>query len=444
MKFGLFQARARRAGRRAAYALAALLLAPLGCAPPRPPPLALHLALQSRRIAVVPAVHPVVDAVELFAEGRAAGAFQGAGRGAAEGLFALRGGSCQGEVCGAFLVLALATAVVGGAALGAVAGAVAATPEAEARRIEAVVHRCVEELPAHLDLSRRVIEAAGRQGAASLALVPAADPAAAAPDAARLRAQGFETALEIGVRRIAFVGGEGADPELALELVASARLVDTRTGTVEYARDFERVGAPRRFSAWSAGSAEALRHALFDGLQDLADDVVDVLFVQADLGIASGTWAFPGTRRSGSCWLTPTEPPNEYPFLARELTWIAVGSQPTLAWEPFPDEGQRAALRKATGHAPRDVRYALRIWSVRDDERGELVYERRDLSDATHRLERPLLPRRRYFWSIRACFGIDAGTACTPWASSLVPSRGGRTCESPEIPPWNYFRFRTR
>jgi hypothetical protein len=443
MKFGLFHARARRDERRAACALAALLLAPVGCASPRPPPLALHLALQSRRIAVVPAVHPVVDAVELFAEGRAAGAFQGAGRGAAQGLLALRGGSCQGEVCGAFLVLALATAVVGGAAVGAVAGAVAATPEAEARRIEAVVHRCVEELPAHLDLSRRVIEAADRQGAASLALAPAADPTTAA-DTAWLRAQGFETALEIGVRRIAFVGGEGEDPELALELVASARLVDTRTGTVDYARDFERVGVPRRFSAWSAGSAEALRRALFEGLQDLADEVADVLFVQADLGIASGTWTFPGTRRYGSCWLTPTEPPNEYPFLAHELSWIAVGSRPTLAWEPFPDEGQRAALRKATGREPRDVRYALRVWSVRGDERGELVYERRDLRAATHRLEQPLLPRRRYFWSIRACFGIDAGTACTPWASSLVPSRGGRTCESPDIPPWNYFRFRTR
>ena len=69
-------------------------------------------------------------------------------------------------------------------------------------------------------------------------LIQGADAAAGPLDAAALRAQGVGSALEIGVQRIEFVGGEGTDPELALELHASARLVDTSTGAVDYERDF--------------------------------------------------------------------------------------------------------------------------------------------------------------------------------------------------------------
>ena len=115
-----------------------------------------------------------------------------------------------------------------------------------------------------------------------------------------------------------------------------------------------------------------------------------------------------------------------------------------LRWEPFPNERQRSKLeRKSGGRKLGETRYDLRIWEVREEERGELVYERRGLLEPEHDLEQPLTPAQRFFWSARACFALGEGTACTPWASSLVPARGGRSCESSEIPDSNYFRFVT-
>jgi hypothetical protein len=428
-----------------AGALALLLATSTSCASPRMPSLPLHLALHERRIAVVPAAAPVGGSVELFASGRLEGALEGAGAGSLAGLGTLSGSHCSGEICGAALLLSLAVAVVAGTTLGAVTGALRATPQQEAERIEHTVNRCVQELPAHLDLSRRVVETAQREGDVTLALLPATVAFATAADRAALRAQGFDYVLEIGVRRIEFGGGVGTDPELALALDASARLVETSTGEVAYEREFRRVGVPRRYSAWAAAGAEPMRHALAEALRELADDVANALFAQVDLGIASGTWALPGTHRYGTCWLTPEHPPNEYPFMGRELRWVEVAPvRLTLRWEPFPDERQRAKLERQSERTLGAVRYDLRIWAVRREERGELVYERRDLAAPMHRLEQPLASARRYFWSVRACFALGEATACTPWASSLVPSRGGRTCESPGIPAWNYFRFVTR
>jgi hypothetical protein len=435
-----------RGSRWLAGALVGAMLLPAGCAQPRPPPLELHLALQQQSVAVVPAAFPVVDRVELFAKSRPAGALFGAGRGAVEGLGMLAGSSCEGEVCGAALVLALAVAVVAGGTVGAVTGALQATPHEEAERIEATVERSVDEFPAHLDLARRVVEAAAER-APGVRLEPA--PAAAEGDAARgyapLRARGFGRVLEVGVRRIEFGGGRGSDPELALEIEASARLFEAETGAVAYAREFQHTGAARRFSAWTRGGGAEMRRALAQGLAALADDIANAIFVQTDLGISSGSWAFPGTHRYGTCWLTPRSPPNDYGFLSQALEYPVVASlQPTFEWDPFPDARQRAQLRRKIGREIGAVRYELRIWNVRGDERADLVYERRDLPHAAHRLEQPLSPRRRYFWSIRACFTADGAGACTPWASSLLPSRGGRTCESPDIPAWNHFRFATR
>lgn len=433
------------ASRWMAGAVASAMLVPAGCAQAPPPSLDLHLALQRRGIAVAAASFPVVDAVELFAKSRAAGALAGAGQGVVAGLAMLGSGSCHGEVCGAVLLLGLAVAVVVGGTVGAVSGALQATTREEAERIEEMLEQSVHELPAHLDLERRVVEAASAQ-AHGVRLERIPEPGGTDGDAgfAPLRARGFGHVLEVGVRRIEFGGGRGQDPELALEIEAWARLVEAGTGAVAYERVFRRTGVPQRFSAWARDGGREMREALSQGLEVLAGDIVSLLLVQADLGLCSGSWAFPGTRRYGACWLTPRFPPNEYRSSSQELAYPAVASlQPTFEWDPFPDERQRARLRRGGGSGIRDVRYELRLWDVRREDRGDLVYERRGLTAPTHRLEQALRPGRRYFWSVRACFVVEEGIACTPWASSLVPARGGRTCESSGIPPWNHFRFAT-
>jgi hypothetical protein len=428
-----------------AAASTSAILAIGACTPSALPPLELHRALRRERVAVVPSAFPAIDAADLYAKSRAAGALTGAGSGIFEGLGAIGGWSCQGEICGAALLVTLAVVVVAGGTVGAIAGAARATPREESEQIEAVVGQSVHEFPAHLDLASRVVQAVHERVLGVRAdLVSRSDRMDPVSDPGRLREQGFGYVLEVGVVRVEFAGGEGRDPELALEIAASARLVGADTGSSVYEREFRQAGPPRRFSDWTRGEGEQMREALSRGLDALAREIADGIFVQADLDISSGTWAFPGSRRYGSCWLTPVNPRNDYGALSRELEYTVVSSlRPSLSWDPFSIEPAPARLKSGSGGGVRDVRYDLRIWQVRAEERGSLVYERLGLPTASHRLEQPLLPQQRYFWSIRACFTIDGANPCTPWASSLVPSLGGRTCESPGIPPWNYFRFAT-
>ena len=183
--------------------------------------------------------------VELFARSRVEGALKGAGAGALSGVGMLGQGSCSGEICGAVLVAALAVAVVAGSAIGVVTGAIEATPKQKADEIDRVFKRTVEEFPAHLDLSRRVLEAAQHEAGVALELgLPAAPAAEGRRDVRALRALGFDSALEVGVRRIAFTGGRGTDPQLALEIEASAGSSRRPRGKSSTSASF--IGSERR------------------------------------------------------------------------------------------------------------------------------------------------------------------------------------------------------
>jgi hypothetical protein len=113
---------------------------------------------------------------------------------------------------------------------------------------------------------------------------------------------------------------------------------------------------------------------------------------------------------------------------------------PVFKWEPFvppPGATSNTAL-------PTNITYDLRIWEVRGDSPGDLVFETKALPAPQHKLERPLKPATRYFWSVRARFEIGGETRLTDWSRSLHPYRLLERADRPgEIPPANYFRFVT-
>ena len=113
----------------------------------------------------------------------------------------------------------------------------------------------------------------------------------------------------------------------------------------------------------------------------------------------------------------------EYPTASLDLTdtakvaFIKVDSlQPTLRWEPFPDADTRKADRDGRLNRVRDVRYDLRILGAENDHPTEVVYARSELPEPSHKLETPLLPAAKYFWTVRARFTLDGVTRVTPWA----------------------------
>ncbi|NJC88281.1 MAG: hypothetical protein FIB02_07075 [Desulfuromonas sp.] len=304
-----------------------------------------------------------------------------------------------------------------------------------------------QQLARHLDMTRKVLTRADEIEGLTVTLVDEAN-LTRMEDADRwqtLQVRGFAKALEIGVTEIEFIGGSGSDPELALHMVARARLVDLATGEEKYRQSFNYGESPRRYSQWAANQGELMKSAVERGLAALGADIVTKLFEQVALPFPSGIEAAPWSDEYGCCWLCPLSPPHDLAYSWRsgfiEGKYLPVSSrQPELAWERFPRADQEAGLREVCEQEIPEVRYDLRIWEVYNHKPGTLAYERKGLIEPRHRLETPLKSGYRYFWSFRACFAAERGGLCTPWAFSSVPSPPF-TCELSSIPVRNYYRF---
>lgn len=140
------------------------------------------------------------------------------------------------------------------------------------------------------------------------------------------------------------------------------------------------------------------------------------------------------------------------------LNWPMVDSlQPTFRWGPFPGEHQDYEWSQVIPFVAvnpgsvSDVRYGLKIWTVRGRVPVELAYERDGLTEPFHKLERPLKPGTEYYWTVRAQFSLDGKPRVSEWSLSQMPCTPdyGLECargverRTGRIPPLNYYRFMT-
>jgi hypothetical protein len=112
--------------------------------------------------------------------------------------------------------------------------------------------------------------------------------------------------------------------------------------------------------------------------------------------------------------------------------------QPTLRWEPFPNMEDRENDRNGRLTVIRDVTYDLKILGTERDYPTKVLYARSDLREPSHRVEMPLLPEAKYFWTVRARFTLDGVTRVTPWSQIL----GGYSSEV-VVPSRYYFGLKT-
>jgi hypothetical protein len=105
--------------------------------------------------------------------------------------------------------------------------------------------------------------------------------------------------------------------------------------------------------------------------------------------------------------------------------------QPTFQWQPFPRPKDHLAGKV------QNVTYELRIWTMTPGESGKLRYARNGLKSPFHKVEEPLEPSSKYFWSVRARFMIDGHVRVIEWGLAGIPLR------NEAVPNQSCFRFKT-
>ena len=122
-------------------------------------------------------------------------------------------------------------------------------------------------------------------------------------------------------------------------------------------------------------------------------------------GIAGGVNSAPTSERDGIVYNT-----------WKGIRFVQVDSlQPVLRWKSFPTAKDIKADK--TGQLSRitEVTYELRVSRAQDSFEGGVVYTRTGLQEPSHKVERPLIPLTRYFWSVRVRFMLDDNYRETGW-----------------------------
>ncbi len=136
--------------------------------------------------------------------------------------------------------------------------------------------------------------------------------------------------------------------------------------------------------------------------------------------------------------LHPENPPAEKGTFALWTDYVEVDSlQPELRWQTFPRQEDIAADKTGELKLIQELTYELRVWKTISGSSGELVYARRGLTQAHHKLEEPLEPATKYLWSVRAKFVLDGNARVTEWGMAGYVLRGE------VVPNPSCYRFKT-
>ncbi|HET9734097.1 MAG TPA: hypothetical protein VFP62_02390 [Burkholderiales bacterium] len=399
-------------------ALLALAAALAGCAmQPQVPPGPGAAALG--KVAVVAGGGTPEIGFAGFAHGRAEGAAIGAGSTFLACAASMGPGACAGPYCGAVVVLWLGICGVA-SAVGAAVGAGSAMDARTAAATEARMRAALDANAIQESLRLQIEAAARAQGA---------QPAARAE---------ADTLLEAALVK-AGTEGAGINAPVGLVMEARVRLLRAADGAELYSARIVHLGPRLKLEDWAGGGGDRLLRALDAGYEALGAHIADGVYLLYPFPSQEAGWA--GTL-SASFGLAPIDPPTRGTDTGAALTerfeWAGVRSlQPTLGWQAFPREADLAAA-PAEMRRVQNVTYDLVIARERNRAPAETVYRRSGLPRPEHRLQAPLEPDARYFWTVRARFELDGRPRVTGWGSTHYQARDSMTAPS----SFSY-RFRT-
>jgi len=372
------------------------------------------------RIAVVAGTDVPEIGFEGFAHDKVEGAAQGAGQTFLICLSTMGPSGCGGPYCGAFAVLWLGVCGAAGA-IGGVTGAAVAPSGESVRGADARMRAALDANVIQESLRHQIELAARAQG-----IEPATTGEA-------------DTLLEATLVQIGTAGG-GINAPVELQMAVRVRLLRAADREERYAARIRYLGERYTIAEWSANDAARLLGGLTAGYAALAAQIADgafLLYPFPDQQFGSGGFL------SSAFGLAPVDPQTRGtltgdPLFGDRFEWTQVSSlQPTLRWEPFPRPADITAAPSEMARVS-NVTYDLVIAREHNYAAGDVVYRRRGLAAPTHRLETPLVPNARYFWTVRARFALDGAARVTGWSSTNYVARDGVTA------PSRYsYRFRT-
>jgi len=265
--------------------------------------------------------------------------------------------------------------------------------------------------------------------------------------------QGIDTVIEQKISRFTLFGGSGKNPYLRLLVEVWISLLETSDGSVRYKKVFTYESENRRLNIWLENDASLLLSEARFAIDSLAERIVDELFFVSDDHFL--VWGF----ESNNCWLRPIYPGSKIKFFRgfwkqifessiegrkRLMQFMPIDSlQPTLRWESFPQHPKGDTERQQLENLIKHVTYDLKVLKLNELALPEMVYSKTGLNAPEQKLETPLEPSTRYYWTFRARYTFNGKPRMTRWARSYLPWDGADTCFG-QIPYTNYYRFETK
>jgi hypothetical protein len=399
-----------------------------GCADMPAPP-AEQMREEWGNLVVAPARFAPQSNIRSFAVGKGEGAAKGAAVGSAAGAvstLALATTGAMEAIVAPYLAVIMVPTM---AASGAIAGSQAAITEQDAAAMETHIQQNLANLEVPGTLAQAIITTAKQDTGQQLPILPEVGPNTpeAKSDYRALAQQGADTVLEVITTEVGFHGGK----QLRFYLVATIHVVRVKDGKHLYQREFVYQSDDYEAPRWAENQAALLQAELQRSYANLAESVVENVFLLTGLPLesratASGaTYFFGAWDACGLAWVSPQREYHPKMSDTEHSNWnrfpTVANRQPTLAWEAMPRDSDRRTVSKAVLSAISNVRYDLRVWQVINNAPPRLIYERRDLPTPFHTLEQPLSPKSRYFWSARARFELAGRVHATKWGYYRTP-----------------------
>jgi len=106
----------------------------------------------------------------------------------------------------------------------------------------------------------------------------------------------------------------------------------------------------------------------------------------------------------------------------KDIRFVQVDSvKPTLQWKSFPTAKDIKADKTGDLGRISEVTYDLKIWKAEDPPNEDIIHGRTQLKNPSHKIESPLIPLTRYFWSVRVRFKLDGRDIETNWSTCCPP-----------------------
>jgi len=437
------------------------------CATEKPLPSAeSRLLLGNMGVTAIGSV-PNVD-FHTYARGWAQGAAKGGVTGLFEGLFNTLVETTRnpptGPYAGPAILITTVILTVTSTITSGIAGGLTAVPKKTAEETEREIQKTIGDVNLADDLASNIVKDASRRPDIErypMTYIGIA-PSPIEVMMPQWNKQGIDTLVEVQVTDAGFRGGQGTKPSIRFYLNARIRLLATQTNREIFTRDFQFLSREHLITDWFANRSQELMSSFTQAMQDLAERIIDELFIVTRFPFDSGYWTLPGQPEFGACWFRPLYPVVKYTSLADSIRAKQPGIQiryttvdslrPTLIWEAFPRPRDQKPENRALLERITHVTYDLKIWEAPNDYPQQLVVDVIGLNAPQYQPAIELKPETKYFWTFRTRYQLDGQPNASRWAFSNIPSNvpgdypvrpAGGNCDIDAIPSTNYYRFKT-